>query len=134
MPLSQTDRAFLRQIYRNLADKPLPPGSEFYEPVYQELGLDDPVQQISTLIDFDGVRALRDQGRASEAEAVFRETLELVKEAGNAEGLRIISSALARAVREQGRAAEADAVLRDIEGSAESQVPAASGAIELKHV
>jgi len=126
MKLSQTDRAFLRQIYRNLADKPLPPGSEFYEPVYQELGLDDPVQQISTLIDFDGVRALRDQGRASEAEAVFRE--------GDAEGLRIISSALARAVREQGRAAEADAILRDIEGSAESQVPAASGAIELKHV
>jgi hypothetical protein len=50
MKLNQTDRAFLRQIYRNLADKPLPPGSEFYEPVYQKLGLDDPVQQISTLI------------------------------------------------------------------------------------
>ena len=59
MTLSQTDRAFLRQIYRNFADKPLPPGSEFYEPVYQELGLDDPVQQISTLIDFDGVESIR---------------------------------------------------------------------------
>jgi hypothetical protein len=59
MPLSQTDRAFLRQIYQNLADKPLEPGSRFYEPVYQELGLDDPVQQISTLIDFDGVESIR---------------------------------------------------------------------------
>lgn len=32
----------LKQIYRNLSDEPLEPGSPFYEPVYQELGLDDP--------------------------------------------------------------------------------------------
>jgi len=59
MPLSQTDRAFLKQVYGNLADKPLPPGSRFYEPVYKKLGLDDPVQQISTLIEFDGVESIQ---------------------------------------------------------------------------
>jgi hypothetical protein len=59
MPLSGTDRNFLKQVYGNLADKPLPPDSSFYEPIYQELGLDDPVQQISTLIDFDGIESIR---------------------------------------------------------------------------
>lgn len=59
MPLSETDRAFLKQLYAKLSDKPLKPGSEFYEPVYEELALDDPVQQLSTLIDFDGVESVR---------------------------------------------------------------------------
>ena len=59
MALSRPDWEFLKGIYGNLADKPLPPDSPFYEPVYQELGLDDPVQQISTLINFDGVESIR---------------------------------------------------------------------------
>ncbi|PPQ32655.1 hypothetical protein CCS01_15575 [Rhodopila globiformis] len=59
MALDSSDRRFLRQIYGNLTDKPLQPGSAFYEPVYKILGLDDPVQQISTLIDFDGVQSIR---------------------------------------------------------------------------
>jgi hypothetical protein len=59
MPPSPSDRAFLRQLYRNLADEALQPDSPFYEPVYQQLGLEDPVQQISTLIDFDGVESIR---------------------------------------------------------------------------
>ena len=59
MPPSQTDRTFLKQLYTNLADEALQPGSRFYEPVYQVLGLDDPVQQISTLIDFGGVESIR---------------------------------------------------------------------------
>jgi hypothetical protein len=59
MPLSQSDRALLKQLYKNLADAALQPNSEFYEPVYQTLSLDDPVQQISTLIDFDGVESIR---------------------------------------------------------------------------
>jgi hypothetical protein len=42
----------------NLADKPLEPDSPFYEPVYQKLGLDDPVQQLSTLIDFSEQESL----------------------------------------------------------------------------
>jgi len=59
MPPSPPDRAFLRQLYANLADNALQPDSPFYEPVYERLGLDDPVQQISTLIDFDGVESIR---------------------------------------------------------------------------
>ena len=59
MPLSPSDRAILRRLYANLADAALQPESPFYEPVYQNLGLDDPVQQISTLIDFDGVESIR---------------------------------------------------------------------------
>jgi hypothetical protein len=59
MPLSQSDRASLKQLYGNLADEALQPDSPFYEPVYQELGLDDPVQQIATLIDFDGAESIR---------------------------------------------------------------------------
>jgi hypothetical protein len=59
MPISPSDRAFLKQLYENLADEALKPESPFYEPVYQKLGLDDPVQQISTLIEFDGVESIR---------------------------------------------------------------------------
>ena len=59
MPISPSDRAFLKQLYANLADEALKPESPFYEPVYQKLGLDDPVQQISTLIEFDGVESIR---------------------------------------------------------------------------
>jgi len=59
MPLSPSDRAILRRLYANLADAALQPESPFYEPVYQNLGLDDPVQQISTLIDFDGIESIR---------------------------------------------------------------------------
>src|SRR5665213_1476128 len=59
MPLSETDRAFLKHVYPKLTDEPLPPESPFYEPVYQTLGMDDPVQQISTLIDFAGVESIR---------------------------------------------------------------------------
>jgi hypothetical protein len=59
MPLSQPDRAFLKQVYKDLGDEPLPPDSPFYEPVYETSGLDDPVQQISTLIDFGGVESIR---------------------------------------------------------------------------
>ena len=59
MPLIPPDRAFLKQVYKDLADEPLPPDSPFYEPVYQTLGLDGPVQQIATLIDFGGVESIR---------------------------------------------------------------------------
>jgi hypothetical protein len=59
MPLGQSDRSFLKQVYKDLGDEPLQPDSPFYEPVYETLGLDDPVQQISTLIDFGGVESIR---------------------------------------------------------------------------
>lgn len=59
MPMSDTDRSFLRELYRKLADMALEPNDPFYEPIHQRLGLDDPVQQISTLIDFDGIDSIR---------------------------------------------------------------------------
>lgn len=59
MPLAQADREFLKDVYSRLADKPLPPDSPFYEPVYEDLELDDPVQRIATLIEFDGVDSVR---------------------------------------------------------------------------
>ncbi len=49
MPLPAADVALLRKLYANLSDAPLPPDSPSYQPVYQELGLDDPMQQRSTL-------------------------------------------------------------------------------------
>jgi hypothetical protein len=59
MPVSPSDRTVLRKLYANLADAALQPGSPFYEPVYQKLGLDDPVERMSTLIDFDGIESIR---------------------------------------------------------------------------
>jgi len=59
MPISPEDRTFLRTLYGRLKDEPLPPGSPYYEPVHQELNLPDPVQQIATLIEFDGVESIR---------------------------------------------------------------------------
>jgi hypothetical protein len=59
MPLSQSDRSFLKQVYKDVALEPLQPDSKFYEPVYETPGLDDPVQQISTLIDFGGLESIR---------------------------------------------------------------------------
>jgi hypothetical protein len=62
MPLDRADRDFLRKLYDNLRpERPLEPGSPFYEPIYQEpkLGLEDPVQQIATLIDYNGGESIR---------------------------------------------------------------------------
>jgi hypothetical protein len=59
MPLTETDRSFLKEQYQKLADVALEPNDPFYEPIYQRLGLDDPVQQISTLIDFGGIDSIR---------------------------------------------------------------------------
>jgi hypothetical protein len=52
MPPGQTDRDFLKQVYKKLADEPLPPGSPFYEPIYTDLHMDDPVAQLFDMIDF----------------------------------------------------------------------------------
>jgi hypothetical protein len=59
MPSSSSDRDLLRRIYRDLADEALSPESPFYEPVFDVLGLEDPVETMSTLIDFDGLESIR---------------------------------------------------------------------------
>ena len=58
-------------------------------------------------------RAILDQGRASEAEAVFRRALALAEEGGaTAVSRGITMDMLGRAILDQGRASEAEAVLR----------------------
>ena len=59
MAISREERDFLRRMHRNLADEALDPTSVFYEPVYQELELDDPVARMATLIDFGGVESIQ---------------------------------------------------------------------------
>ncbi len=46
-------------MHLNLTDEALDPTSVFYEPLYQELPLEDPVGRLSTLIDFDGVESVQ---------------------------------------------------------------------------
>ena len=58
-------------------------------------------------------RAVRDQGRAVEAEALFRQALALAEEGGDTAVSRgITTRELARTVLGQGRAAEAEALFR----------------------
>ncbi|TPG51801.1 hypothetical protein EAH89_19565 [Roseomonas nepalensis] len=56
-------REELRKLYKDLRpDVPLEPGSEFYEPIYTEhpeLGLEDPVSRMATLVEFDGIESVR---------------------------------------------------------------------------
>jgi len=59
MPVNRGDRDFLRGMHRNLSDGALDPTSTFYEPIYSELPLEDPVGRLSTLIDFDGVESIQ---------------------------------------------------------------------------
>jgi len=59
MPVSRNDRDFLRSMHRNLTDAALDPTNTFYEPIYNELPLEDPVGRLSTLIDFDGVESIQ---------------------------------------------------------------------------
>jgi hypothetical protein len=60
--------------------------------------------------------AIRDQGRAAEAEAMFRDLLPLREKVQGKEHLHtlITRHGLARAILDQGRAAEAEAIFRDL--------------------
>ena len=59
MSFDRSARDFLKRTYACLTDEALPPNSPLYEPIYQRLDLDDPVEQISTLIDFGGPESIR---------------------------------------------------------------------------
>jgi tetratricopeptide (TPR) repeat protein len=62
----------------------------------------------------DLARAIRDQGRAAEAETLFREALALQEAGGDTAVSRGITlDELARAIRDQGRAAEAETLFRE---------------------
>ncbi len=59
MAISVDDRVFLKTLYSRMKDEPLQPGSDYYEPVHEEMRLEDPVKKIATLIEFDGVESIR---------------------------------------------------------------------------
>jgi hypothetical protein len=59
MPLTPSDNEFLRRVSRDLRDRPLEPGSPFYEPIHQELDEDDPVWLIRRHIELDDAGSLQ---------------------------------------------------------------------------
>ena len=58
MPLTPDDRQFLKQVYRDLDDKPLQPGDPRYQPPYQHEGCEDPIQLLKNSIEFSEVESL----------------------------------------------------------------------------
>ena len=52
MALALEDRNFLKRIHKRLGDNPLPPGSDFYEPIYEHLGGEAPVALMRRNIEF----------------------------------------------------------------------------------
>ncbi|MGE0420387.1 MAG: hypothetical protein AB7O80_26575, partial [Acetobacteraceae bacterium] len=52
MPVGPEDFAFLKELHGYLADKPLEPGSPFYEPLHEGDMQDDPVARMATTIEF----------------------------------------------------------------------------------
>jgi len=59
MELGETDRAFLMEILRRLADRPLTPEDPLYVPVYRRTGAEDPVAKIQLLIETGGVESVQ---------------------------------------------------------------------------
>ena len=53
MALNAEERAFLKQMYQALdLNKPLPPTSPYYQPLYELEGCDDPVELLQRIIEF----------------------------------------------------------------------------------
>lgn len=63
MPLTIEDRALLKKIYQRLKDKPLEPDTpeydEFYQPIYEIQGKEDPVSFLQRAIEFSDVESLQ---------------------------------------------------------------------------
>jgi hypothetical protein len=59
MALNPTDRQLLKQIYGRLEDKPLQPHDEMYQPIYDNLGSDDPVELLQTHIEYTDVESIQ---------------------------------------------------------------------------
>lgn len=59
MTLSNDDRKFIGELFRNLGEGPLEPNDPRYEPLYAryELGAEDPVEQLARGIDWRGTRS-----------------------------------------------------------------------------
>jgi hypothetical protein len=52
-------REIKRSLYQRLTDRPLQPGEEFYEPVYQRCGVEDPVELMLDTIVLSGPRSIQ---------------------------------------------------------------------------
>lgn len=63
MSLDGPDRLLLKTIYQRLADKPLKPGDrdyeEFYVPIYSSDGIEDPVERMHTIIEWNDVESMQ---------------------------------------------------------------------------
>lgn len=59
MPLSASDEQFLKTLFRNLEDKPLPQGDARYQPVYDDPRGDDPVDLLLKHIDWSDVSSVQ---------------------------------------------------------------------------
>ena len=59
MALTADDRLFLKWIYQNIRDRPLDPGSRFYQPIYDNPLTDDPVSLVQSHIEFNEVESIQ---------------------------------------------------------------------------
>jgi hypothetical protein len=59
MALTSDDRLFLKRIYQNIQDRPLDPGSPFYQPIYENPRTDDPVRLVQSHIEFNEVESIQ---------------------------------------------------------------------------
>jgi len=59
MALTAQDQQLLKDIYQRLKDIPLTPGNAFYEPVYQQAGVEDPMAKLGMRIELSGAESLQ---------------------------------------------------------------------------
>lgn len=59
MPASPEQRKQLKNLYQRIADKPLEPGSPYYEPIYGHAGCDDPVALMQKNIEFSDTESVQ---------------------------------------------------------------------------
>jgi len=59
MPLTDADRAFIRQTYRDLEDRALEPDDPFYEAIHEQLDEDDPVLVMLNRIELASVQSVQ---------------------------------------------------------------------------
>jgi hypothetical protein len=59
MALNEKDELLLKEVYRRLADQPLEPDSQYYEPVYARPEGEDPVARLRTGIEFAEVESVQ---------------------------------------------------------------------------
>src|SRR5208282_5743212 len=59
MALTPDERQFQKRLFRRLADKPLEPGDKFYQPIYEQAGVEDPVALMRVLIELTATESIQ---------------------------------------------------------------------------